>query len=181
MIKKILAGIGLLALMAFLAGSALAADEGTVSATVSTKLISIEITSDGEVAYGALGINASQNTVTLTDTQTAANNGNVTEDFNIKGANATDSVTTWILAATAGVTDYTHKFSKDSGSNWTPLTTPSYQTLATGISGGTTYVPADDDYSGGGAQDFDLEINTPTAEPATHGEYSTTVTVQATE
>lgn len=77
--------------------------------------------------------------------QTATNNGNVAETINIQGANTTN----WTLAATAGVDQYVHQFSINSGTVWTALTT-SYSTLTVGL-------------AALGTQTFDLKITTPSS------------------
>jgi hypothetical protein len=113
------------------------------------------------VEYGTLAAGASEDTVTLGDTQTATNNGNVTEDFNIKGQNSAN----WTLGPTSGDEIYRHEFSNTASFPGTALTTD-YQTLATGV--GTTT----------GIQDFDLKITTPNP-TANFAEQSVNVTVQA--
>jgi len=117
--------------------------------------------SDGTVAYGTLGQNSTADT-NPDDTQTATNNGNVTEDFNIK-ATADASTPNWTIGATAAPNVYVHQFCISTcgtpPTNYTPLTT-SYQTLATGI-------------AAEGNQTFDLYINTPNT--------STVYTVQSVD
>lgn len=141
-----------------------AADTASVTATVTVQNISVTVT-DGTVAYGTLGQNSTKNTCTLTDTQTATNNGNVTENFNIK-AIADASTPDWTIGATAGSNIYTHKFSTATCPTFTGTAlTTSYQTLATGK-------------AVSGTQTFDLEINTPN--PSTvYTQQSVDVTVQA--
>ena len=136
-----------------------------VTATVTVQNISVSVT-DGIVDYGTIAAGASQDTLpaNLGDLQTATNDGNVTETFNIKGTNSGS----WTLASTAsGATNYKHEFSKDAfATPGTALTTPGYQTLASGIIAGNS-------------QTFDLKITTPpTATDFT--EQSVNVTVQAT-
>lgn len=122
-----------------------AADTATVTATVTVQNISVTV-SDGTVAYGTLANNTSAGT-NPSDLQTATNNGNVTENFQIKGQNSVG----WTLAATAGSDQYVHKFCTATcgtpPTNYTALTT-SYQTLATGK-------------AVSGTQTFDLYITTP--------------------
>ena len=109
-----------------------------------------------------IAIDTSKSTLAgeLNNLQTAANNGNVDIDLNIRGTNSD----TWTLSGTAGANQYVHKFSKDSGISWTALTT-SGQTLAIDI--GTT-----------GTQTFDLQITTPTSS-ADYIEHSVDVTIIA--
>jgi len=142
-----------------------AATEGTVTTTVTVQNISVTVT-DGTVTYGTLANNSTKGTHSgdLNDLQTATNNGNVTEDFNIKGQNSGD----WTLAGTAGSDNYVHQFCTAScttpTTNYTVLTT-SYQTLTTGV-------------AASGTQTFDLYINTPN--PSTvYTEQSVDVIVQA--
>ncbi len=129
--------------------------------TANSVIISIAITSSGIISYGTLLTNTSSSTVPAY-TQTAQNDGNGTEVFNIKGQN---TACPWTLAATTGTDQYIQKFSTDGGSIWTPLTT-TYQTLATGI-------------AANGVQNFDLQITTP-ASTSCYTQQSVGVTVQAT-
>ena len=147
----------------FLAATALpalaAGHEGTVSATVTPQLVALSIL-DGEVNYGFLGANASQNTVTLVDTQVVTNDGNVVEDFNVRGQDSTN----WTLAATADSEQYKHEFTT-TGTFGTALTT-SNQSLDTDVAVNDT-------------TNLDLKITTPTSTAAT-ATHSVNVTVVAT-
>ena len=120
--------------------------------------------SDGVVSYGTLTAGSSQDTTSsgLNDTQTATNDGDVTENFNIKGQNSAS----WTLTATAGSEQYVHEFSTNGGSNWTALTT-TYQTLATNI--GVS-----------GTVNFDLKITVPTS-TNDYTQQSVDVTIQAVQ
>ncbi len=162
--KKLLTIAGLSGLVFFAwVFQAGAASEGTVAATVTVQNISVSVT-DGTVAYGTLGTSASADT-NPADTQTATNNGNITENFNIRGQNSAN----WTLGATAGADTYVHKFCKltcgTPPTNYTALTT-SNQTLATSV-------------ATSGTQTFDLEISTPTTS-TNYTQQSVDVTVQAT-
>ena len=164
MTKQFIATICILGLVGMVVGVAVkGATEAPVTATVTVQNISVTVT-DGTVAYGTLAVNTTKSTLVgeLADLQTATNNGNITENFNIRG---TDSGT-WTLGAVAGSNVYVHRFSTNSGTTWTALTTPGYLTLAT-----TKAV--------GGTQTFDLQITTPTVS-ADYIEHSVNVTVQAT-
>jgi len=138
--------------MFFLLPGVRAADTGTVTATVTVQKISLSV-ADGTVDYGTLAVGTSATTATgdgdsIDDTQTVTNDGNVTEDFDIKGQNSS----AWSLQNTPDADQYTHEFCTsncDSSPTWTPLTT-SYDTLATGIGASNT-------------QDFDLRIQVPTS------------------
>lgn len=148
-----------------LIGQARAATTSAVTATVTAQNISVSVT-DGTVAYGTLGASTSVSTITtdLNDTQTATNDGNVAETFNIAGQNSAN----WTLAGTNGSDQYVHQFCTATCSspptNFTALTT-GYQTLATNI-------------ASTGNQTFDLRITTPTVSSVTT-QQSVDVTVQA--
>ncbi|MEX2515111.1 MAG: hypothetical protein WD335_03210 [Candidatus Paceibacterota bacterium] len=146
------------------ASYAVAQDSATVAATVQFQNISVSV-ADGAIDYGVLSASTTEDTQTLGDQQTATNDGNTTIDLNIQGQNAASgSGTDWTLAATPAADQYVHKFSTDTGSSWTALTT-SYQTLATAI-------------ASSGTQTFDLEITTPTSSTDTD-QKNADVTVQA--
>ncbi|GMX58425.1 MAG: hypothetical protein MCSN_0790 [Candidatus Microsyncoccus archaeolyticus] len=111
------------------------------------KLISVSI-DDGSIEYGVLDSNATADTVS-SQTQTVTNNGNVTEDFEIKGYNATGGGCTWTLVSGTPSTDqYKHEFSINSGTNWYYLGT-SYQSLISSKEKGSNF-------------DLDLKITMPT-------------------
>jgi hypothetical protein len=163
--KKLLAIASLSGLLFFTwVFQAEAVDTGTVTATVTVQNISVAVT-DGTVAYGTLGTNSSAGT-NSSDTQTATNNGNLTEKFNIKGKNDAP----WVLAATNTAQDnYIHRFCTATcttpPTNYTALTT-NYQTLAASV-------------AQSGTQTFDLYITTPQTS-SVYTERSVDVTVQAT-
>lgn len=144
---------------------AFASTTATVAATVTVQNISVSV-SDGSVAYGTLGQNTTQDTCTgqLNDLQTVTNNGNVNEDFAIKGQDSSN----WTLAATAGSDQYVQKFKNGACatfSDGTALTT-SNQSLATGIASSET-------------ASLNLQINTPN--PSTvFTQQSVDVTITAT-
>jgi hypothetical protein len=156
-------------------GKAFAASTGVVSATVTPQNISVTV-SDGSVAYGTLTPNDTEDTTSagVNDTQLATNDGNVTEDFNIRSTDATGG-TTWTLAGSAGADQFAHSYCNagsgspdncDATPTWNALST-SYNTLATAIA------PA-------GTNRFDLQINTPTSS-SDFVEKTITVTVQAVQ
>ncbi len=100
--------IVILFVLGFVAGiSVKAADTASVTATVTAQNISVTVT-DGTVAYGTISLSSSKDTTTsgTNDSQTATNNGNVTENFNIKGQDSAN----WTLAATAGPDQYVLHF-----------------------------------------------------------------------
>lgn len=148
----------------FMAVSVRAAQTGDVTATVTAQSISVAVT-DGAVSYGTIATSTTEDTTSsgVNDSQTADNDGNVTEDFNVRGFNTA----AWTLAGTAGAENYTHKFCTttcDTTPSWTALTT-NYQQLS-------------NDVADTGNQVFDLEIGTPTT-TATYTQQTATVTVQA--
>jgi hypothetical protein len=138
-----------------------ASDTGTVTATVTAQNISLSVSS-GTVTYGTLALNASKSTITLSDTQTVSNDGNVAEDFNIKGSNSAN----WTLDSDNSTQDhYIHEFSVNSGSDWTALTTND-QSLAINVAATS------------GTADFDLQITTPQSS-SVYTQQSVNVTVTA--
>lgn len=145
----------------------IAADTATVAATVTVQNVSVSV-SDGSITYGTIAAGASQSTVALGDTQTATNNGNVTEAFNIRGQNSTN----WTLAATAGSDQYIHRFCNDTDldcatppTNYTALTSSGYTTLTASV-------------ASLGTVNFQLQITTPTVSTV-FTQQSVDVTVQA--
>lgn len=89
----------------FVVPSVLAATTATVTATVTAQNVAVSI-SDGSVAYGTLSLNASSGT-NGSDTQTVTNDGNVAEDFTIKGQDSA----TWTLDSVNSTQDhYIHMF-----------------------------------------------------------------------
>jgi len=140
-----------------------AAETSTVTATVTAQNVSVTV-SDNSVTYGTMSLGSSKSTITLSDTQTATNAGNVTSQLNIKGQNSTG----WTLAGTAGSDQYVHKFCTASCStpptNYTALTV-NYQTLSASI-------------AASGTQNFDLELTVPNSS-STYTQQSVDVIVQA--
>jgi len=128
---------------------AFAADTATVTATVTMQKISLSV-SDGTVDYGILPADTTESTCSseLGDAQTVTSDGNVAEDFNIKGQNSAN----WTLASTAGTDQYVHSFATSTCSTWpggTALST-SYATLATNVAPNATTT-------------LNLQIHTPTS------------------
>jgi len=165
--KKIFAGISVLALLA-VAFPLSAADNATVTSTVTPELIAISVV-DGSVAYGVLPLNTVEDTTSATgvdETQTISNDGNVDVDLTVKSGDATSTGTPWNLAAAKGGDEFTHEFSDDSGSSWTAFNADNitYTAMTTNVSA---------------TQDMDLRIGTPTSSTDTL-EYSIAVTVLAT-
>lgn len=129
-----------------------------------TVLISITITSDGSISYGTMAVNTSSNTTSggLNDTQTVQNDGNISEDFNIRGQNSLN----WTLGSSPSSEQYSHEFSTNSGGVWSPLTI-NYQSLATNIATSGTF-------------SFDLRLTTPSS-TASYSQQSVDVTIQAVQ
>jgi len=166
---KLAVALLVLALPVVSVGKAFAASTGTVSATITPQNISVSV-SDGSVAYGTLGLSSSEDTTTagVNDSQTATNDGNVTEDFNIRSTDATGG-SAWTLGATPGADQYAHSYCTsncDASPTWNNMTT-SYSSLATGV-------------STSGNQLFDLQIETPTSS-SDFVQKSITVTIQAVQ
>lgn len=147
--------------------AALATNKGIeVSYRVDPNTISVLITSDGDVDYGALALGATQDTVTLIDTQTAQNNGDEAAKFRIKSSNASGG-TAWTLAANTGsLNEFTHEFSITGGAPWTAMT----------VAG--TYYDLVASVAASASQTFDLQFGMPTL--ATDlGVHTITVTILA--
>jgi hypothetical protein len=156
--------IGLFVSLLFLLSTPVqAASTASVAATVTVQNISVAVT-DGTISYGTLALSASTGT-NGSDTQTATNDGNVTEDFNIKGQNTA----AWTLTGSVGSNQYVHRFCTatcaSAPTNYTALTT-NYQTLAASKATSAT-------------QTFDLYLSTPTS-TSSYTQQSVDVIVQAT-
>lgn len=132
-------------------------------------IVSITLTTDGTVAYGTTALDSEKSTIPsgLNDTQTAQNNGNITENFNIKTSNAIGG-TQWTVGGSAGNNVYVHSFSINGGSSWEVLDqADTYETLKTSV-------------AQNGTQNFDLKIHTPTS-TTDYQQKTITVTVQAVQ
>lgn len=183
--RRVLALIAVVALV----GAALAvpafADQGSdsVTATVTPGTVAISLRNfadDADVTtftYGTLALSTS-NAVRSTGNPSecgavgsagckAKNTGTVSEDFYIKGAEATfGGETTWALAATVTANQYVHQFTTDSGSSFTDMSTAN-TSLSSGVAtGGTTT--------------FHAEIAMPTSTTGT-SQRTTSVTITAVE
>lgn len=168
--KSLIASIMILGLVGMVVGITVqGANEASVAATVTVQNISVTV-SDGTVAYGTMSAGASRSTAlndgdAIDDSQTATNDGNVTETLNIRGSDSA----AWTLSATAsGAANYAHKFCTatcDTAPTWTALNLVN-QTLASGV-------------AATGSQIFDLQITTPPS-AANYTQQSVNVTVQAT-
>ena len=158
--KKIWTAIAAGTFLAATALPALAVDiDSTVTATVTPQLVALSIV-DGDVDYEFLGANASRDTVTQGDTQVVSNDGNVPEDFDVRGQDSAN----WTLEAAAGNEQYKHEFT----------TTGTFGTALT-----TSNQPLDTNVPTVGSTNLDLKITTPTATAATVQQF-VNVTVVAT-
>lgn len=171
--SKLFLAFSIATLPAIFASSALAANTGTVAATVTPQNISVTV-SDGSVAYGTLDLSSSKDTTSsgVNDSQTATNDGNVAEDFNITSTDATGG-TTWTLAATIGANQYKHSFCTTGGGSPDPCdATPTWSAMTTSYSSLASNIAAS------GTSKFDLKIDTPSS-VSDYVQKSITVTVQA--
>ena len=147
--KLLLTGISIAIWAGLLiAGAAFSAETSTVSATVTAQNISVGVY-DGTVAYGTLATSGTANTETLGQEQSAQNEGNATEYFNIRGQDTTNGTPVWTLESAIGTNQYTHEASTSDGSTWYLLTT-SYVTFVTGKAVSST-------------EPFDLRITVPSS------------------
>ena len=149
-----------------LAVPVLAGDTAVIDVNVSTKLISLTVTPTS-IDYGVLSENVESS---LSDEIQITNDGNVNEDFSIKGADATTSDgggNTWTLSSSnSGTNNYVHEYFEPPYSSSTAMTS-SYQEFESGV------VPSD-------KRRIKLRLTTPETNTVI-GDYTTTVTVQATE
>lgn len=175
--KKFLAGLGILSLVLLAAAPVFAAEAGPITATVTPQLVSVTV-DVSNVGYGTQNLSTTDNTPTGDPEITATNNGNVAENFTIKGDDATDGSNIWTLSNTAGADAYVHKFNNDTGTypdSSSVALDKAGKSLSTSVSGGsscTTFC------TGGGSEAFKLRMDTP-ASTSSFAEHSTTVTVVA--
>lgn len=160
--------LGVLVMLVLMLGApVLAADTATVTATVTAQNISVSV-ADGTITYGIMALSTSKDTSagSLNDQQTATNNGNVAEDFNIKGQDSAS----WTLAGASGANQYTQKFCTTTcttyPTNYTALTT-GYQLLANAV-------------ATSGTQNFHIGLTTPSS-TASYTSQSVDITVQAVQ
>lgn len=130
-------------------------------------VVSISVTTNGTVAFGNVNLSAEQDTTSsgVDDTEVVQNNGNLTENFNIKTSNATGG-TSWSVGSTAGSDVFVMSFSTNDGGDWEILNTvDTYETLSTGI-------------AVDGSVNLDLKIGLPSA-TTDYQQKTITLTVQA--
>ena len=170
--KSLIASIAILGLVGMVVGiTASAATDGTVTATVTPQNISVSLSATS-TNYGILALSTSDGSRTTATSSvfTVTNNGNVTENFDIRGASSTD----WTLNSSPATTgavgsnQFVHRFDADSvfTTGTAKALSTSNQTLGASI-------------ATSGTQDFVLQMNMPTASSVT-AQQSTTVTVVAT-
>ncbi len=138
-----------------------------ITATVTPELISIKI-ADGypsSVTYGTLDLGYANAAPIGNPVLRVENNGNIEENFRIRGADAIASGSTWTLAGAQGPKQYIHEFAPVGGSYSVLTKNPSGDFLVNDIAKGST-------------QDFKLRLSMPSSTDS-FGEHSTTVTVIA--
>jgi len=148
--------------------SILAAD--SVGCSVTPKLISVTITTDGSVDYQTVALKGQKTTLDLSDTETVENNGSMEADFSIMSTGATGGATPWTLATSTGsANEFIHKFATDGGSAWTTfaLADPTVYTFVENIAASDTAA-------------LDLFIGMPSS-TSVYDQKSITVTLQASE
>ena len=126
---------------------------------------SVSITSSGVIEYGFVELSTASSTVGNGYTQTAENDGNTTEQLNVKSSDASGG-TTWTLASAIGSNIFKHEFSTTTGSVWTVMPDSA------------TYVTAKPSVVVSGTVDFDFRLTTPSVS-ADYQQKSITITVQA--
>jgi len=119
-------------------------------------IVSITLdTGSGTVTYGFVATSQDTTNSGVNQTQTVKNNGNVAEDFDIKGQNSAN----WALGTSAGDAIYKHEWCTsncDSSPIWNVMTT-TYDSdyLATNVAVNNTV-------------DFDLKVTIPSSNPGTN-------------
>jgi len=102
------------------------ADDKTVNATVTAKVISLSVNTNN-LAYGSLGLGTQNNSPSPTNVL-VANTGTVAADFKIKGM--VSSPAGWTLtAADPGANIYRHRFDTSSGGSFNGVLSTSSQAL----------------------------------------------------
>jgi hypothetical protein len=182
--KRILALVGVVALVGLVLPTAAFADNtAQVSCTVTAVLVSVSV-EDGDVAYGTLALGATKNTAKYDatnnpdgmgtpQTQYIENTGTVNENFKIKTSNAAGA-TNWTLGETAGSDTFTHAYNMQGTAPYNgsgAITFTKWAAVDTYVAAGTTTAPTGHNY-------LELEIGMP--DPVTdYGSHTITVTVLA--
>lgn len=142
------------------------ADTAAVTATVTPQSVSVSV-SDGSIAFGTVALSGTQDTITLVDTQTVTNTGNVMEDFNIKTSTATGGTTPWTVSTTTpGADSFVLSVSDDAGVGWEIIE--------------SDYITMSMEIEAAGEEPYDFKIDMPTSSTDTD-EKSITITIQAVE
>lgn len=136
-----------------------------VTTAASSPVYSVSITSSGVITYGYVALSTATSTVNNGYTQTAQNDGNTTEQLNVKSSDATGG-TSWTLASAIGTNQFKHEFSTTTGSTWTTMSTTD------------TYVTAAPSVAQSGTANFDFRLTTPSSS-SDYVQKSITITVQA--
>ena len=183
--RKIAALAGAGALIAASVLPVFAQNTGAVTATVTPQNISVTV-SPASVAYGTLALSQSNTNRTTAPSAliTATNNGNVAENFNIKGSDATGGTSAWVLndapdntlndgtaIGTVAVNQYVHRYDNTTGG--------SFNTLEARPLNNTNYKPFASGVAVNGAFNLVLQMNMPTGSTDASAQKSTTVTVLA--
>ncbi len=174
-IKQFIAVVGILGLTGMLVGSPSFAVTSAVTATVTVRNVSITL-SQSSFAYGTMDLNTASSSVSLFSGAgiVATNNGNVTEDFDIYGANTTGSGTNWTLDSANSTQDhYIHKFCEDTTND---CTIPAGQANYTALT--TSPATLKHTIATSGTVAFQLQIKTPQT-VTDYNQQSAAVTVQA--
>jgi len=182
--KRVLALVGIVALVGLLLPAVVFSAEDTVTCTVSTTVVSLTV-SPGSVDYGKLELGRIQNTAEhdpiyneygfgMQQTQTITNSGSDPEAFAVKTSGA-DGMIDWTIATTAGADTFTH------GWNW--RTTQYYAYLEEPIvftkwTEADTYALAEISVPSGDDRYLELEIGMPTL-VSDFGVHNITVTIMA--
>lgn len=148
-----------------------AAETGTVTATVTPKVISVTV-SPTTISYGTVQLGQTDISPTPDTEVGVTNNGTVTETLSIKGANASTLVggTTyiWTLSnVSTGENQFMHKRALSPYETWPALSTSYLQFVASESPAGT--------------RNLKFKISMPTTITGEAGQYSTTITILAQE
>jgi len=174
--KQFIASLCVLAMVGMAVGVGVQADD-TVECTVTPGVVSVTITPDAVVAYGAMAMGDTKSSEEITATA-----GAVEVDLTIKGSDAvyaTDNV--WTLGSAPGTDIYTHAYTTDdswsaTGEALTNDPTTGWDALATSAQDLILDLAAND------GEIFKLDMRTPSTaggETIIGEVYSTTVTIMA--
>ncbi len=168
--KNLISSVVMVALIGMMVGVAAgAATTAAVTATVTAQNVSVSL-NQSSFAYGTMSVNTASSTLQMWGGAgiTATNDGNVTSDLTIYGA---DTAAWTLNSSNATLNNYIHRFCKDTDvdcttppTNYTALTT-SPATLKAAVAASGTYI-------------FQLQITTPNT-TNNYTQQSAAVTVQA--